>query len=128
MTKKQRLAHEIYSKTNDNDKITEDFLYNALCFFSDEIQVATDNVENETKNGGVSIDGEIFYTDKVMEKILTFTDEDIEKLTVNFNEIRGFTKNILTETLKSGLFSEAFHDTELEDIIFFQISHGQDIH
>ena len=102
MTKNQIKAHELYEKMENKDGISEEFLYNAICYFE-------------------------IPPEKVVEMLLQLPDENKEQLTKAFADVRSSVKEMLKKTLESHDFSAPFHNEEIEDIIFYQVAHGQPV-
>ena len=99
MTKNQKKAHELYKNIEDKEKISEEILYNAICYFE-------------------------LPPENVAELLLKLSAKDCENLSNAFADTREFVRKTLCEILASHDFSAPFHDEEIEDIIFYQISHG----
>ncbi len=103
MTKRQTKAHELYERITDKNKVSEDFLYNAICYFD--------------------IDPE-----NVVDLLNELPAENCTKLDRALADCREAVRKVRKETLESGSFSKGFHDPEIEDIIFYQFAHGEPIH
>lgn len=102
MTKKQQLAHDMYSKITDTEKISEDFLYNAICYFD-------------------------ISPEQVVTELNKLPTDIAKKLSDSFKECRESCRKCLSTTLSSADFSDIFHDPEIEDILFYQMAHGMPI-
>jgi len=103
MTKNQTKAHELYAKILDKTKVSENFLYNSICYFD-------------------------LYPELVVEMLNELPAEECEKLDSAFQTCREQTKKVLDVTLETGNFSKIFHEPEVEDILFYQNAHGEPIH
>lgn len=99
MTKNEKIAHELYAKVMDKDKISEELLYNAICYF-----------ENERE--------------KVIDILGKMEFESCQTLEREFADARNSIREALKTTLTSGKFSAPFHDPNIEDILFYQMTHG----
>lgn len=99
MTKNQQIAHELYSSITDKEKTSEEFLYNAICYF--------DAAPNE-----------------IVPELEKLPPDIAKKLSDSFRECRKACRECLSATLSSADFSEAFRDPEIEDILFYQMAHG----
>ena len=102
MTKAMNKANELYHLIDNQEKVTLDFLYDAICYFEEA-------------------------PEKVVEILNKLPDEESARLKEAFSETRETVKTILEKTLSSGAFGEAFHDPEVEDILFYQMAHGYEI-
>lgn len=104
MTKAQEQAHKLIRKVNhkNKDKISEEFLYNAICYFE-------------------------MKPEDVVKLLSRMSKEKCDELAMAFDDARKYVNGILKKTLDDGDFSEAFHNKELEDILFYQVAHGHDI-
>lgn len=104
MTKAQEQAHKLITKMNhkNKDKITEEFLYNAICYFEME-------------------------SEDVVKLLSKMPKEKCDELATALADAREDVKEILKKSLESGDFSEIFHDKEIEDILFYQMTHGYEI-
>lgn len=99
MTKNQMKARELYPGIWDKENYSEDFLYNAICYFELPPEKVVDMLNDLPKEKGL-------------------------KLCEHFQEFRDTTKKALQATLAEGGFSEFFHSPEMEDTLFYQIAHG----
>lgn len=102
MTKNQKKARELYPQIEDKSKVSEEFLYNAICCFE-------------------------ISPDDVVELLNDMPAEECAKLSAAFRDCREHVKKVSKATLESGDFSEPFHSPEIEDILFYQISNGKEI-
>ena len=102
MTKALNKANELYHLIDNQEKVTLDFLYDAICYFETD-------------------------PEEVVEILNKISEEESVRLKEAFSETRKTVKTILEETLSAGTFGEAFHDPEVEDILFYQMAHGYDI-
>ncbi len=99
MTENQQIAKEYYSGIIDKERVSEEFLYNAICYF---------HVSPE----------------KVVEMLNELPPENADQLNKAFQDCREAVRKSINATLQTTNFSEAFHDPEIEDILFYQFAHG----
>ena len=99
MTENQIKAKELYPGIKDKENYSEDFLYNAICYFELE-------------------------PEKVVDMLNAMPTQNGLKLCEAFQQCREETRRILQEVLAEHDFSEAFHRPEIEDILFYQVAHG----
>ena len=99
MTENQIKAKELYPGIKDKENYSEDFLYNAICYFELE-------------------------PEKVVDMLNAMPTQNGLKLCEAFKQCRVETRRILQEVLAEHDFSEVFHRPEIEDILFYQVAHG----
>ena len=99
MTKNQIKAKELYPGIRDKENYTEDFLYNAICYFE-------------------------LPPEKVVEMLNDLPAEIGLELCDSFQKCRDATRKILQASLAEHDFSESFRSPEIEDILFYQMAHG----
>ena len=102
MTKNEELAHKLYEKVINKETVRIEFLWNAFCYFE---------VEPE----------------EVISIINKLSDDDRKTLDIEFSTVRKQVRKALGDALSSYDFHEDFHNPEIEDILFYQVSHGYPI-
>lgn len=99
MTKNQMKAKELYPGIKDKENFSEDFLYNAICYFDAS-------------------------PENVVEMLNHMPAENGLQLYKALKQCRDETQKILKSTFEEHDFSDIFKDPEIEDIVFYQIAHG----
>ena len=99
MTKNQMKAKELYPGIRDKENYSEDFLYNAICYFELEPEKVVDIINDLPVQVG-------------------------QKWCDSFRKCRDATHEMLQTCLAEHDFSEPFHSPEIEEILFYQMAHG----
>lgn len=96
MTKCQEMAQSLYDRINDHDVVTEEFFYNALCFF------------------GISPD--------IVVDALNDCDPQVAKeMAKGLAEYRNLAQTMIRNAQKRGDWPDLLLDQELEDALLYWI-------
>jgi hypothetical protein len=102
MTKNQRKAKELYHGIRDKEHISQEFLYDAICYFELEPEQVVELLNAMPVDAGV-------------------------KLYEAFGTCRTEVRKNLQKALEEHDFSVPFQSPEIEDILFYQMAHGYPI-
>lgn len=99
MTKRQEMAQILYDRINDHDVITEEFFYNALCFFN-------------------------ISPDIVIDALNDCDPRVAKEMARGLADYRNMAQKLIRDAQKRGDWPDSLPDQELEDALLYWIVHA----